>query len=107
MQAGKRVIPQSFQRTYALPCEEDRENEAGREETGGAAAGGGLGGSLESPTTPLSLPGMWARNPCSLGSLEVGLYLGSCNRSRPDSYFCNVLCHCDRKREINKSIIKD
>ena len=74
----------SSQQPYSLPCEGD-EKEGGREE-----AGRGVGRSVESPALPCPSQLCGPVNPCSLGSLDSGLYLDSCIWSRPDYQPCNV-----------------
>ena len=67
MQALKGVISQSFQQSHSLLCEEDKENEEGREETGR-----GVGEATEFPSTPLSLPGVWASESMFLRLIGIG-----------------------------------
>lgn len=70
MQTLEGVILQSFQQPDSLPCEEDQENEEEEKQVGG------WGRSFESLITPLSLPGVRARE-----SMFLRL-LGSASLSR-------------------------
>lgn len=49
-----------------------------------------MGAVTESLSIPLSLWVMWASKSMFPSPLELGLYLVSCNWSRPGDYLCNV-----------------